>query len=60
MKTDSNVLMPLLGIILVAVLGLVYYLGGLLAAKYFGTGVWLWIALILTPASFLVLVDFSR
>lgn len=62
MKTDSNVSLPLLGILLVAVVGLVLYLVGFVLA-HFGVPVaafWIYVALALVPVSFLVLIDFSR
>lgn len=62
MKTDSNVSLPLLGILLVAVVGLVLYLVGFVLA-HFGVPIasfWIYVALALVPVSFLVLIDFSR
>ncbi|MHC8495069.1 hypothetical protein ACTU44_20450 [Thalassospira sp. SM2505] len=62
MKTDSNVSLPLLGILLVAVIGLVLYLVGFVLA-HLGVPVasfWIYVALALVPVSFLVLIDFSR
>ena len=62
MKTDTQVAAGLLGILLVAVLGLVYYLGGYLIAKYTGGAAvpWLYLSLVLAPVGFLALIDFSR
>ncbi|AJD50561.1 putative membrane protein [Thalassospira sp. MBR-102] len=62
MKTDSKVSLPLLGILLVAVIGLVLYLAGYVLA-HFGVpiaSVWIYVALALVPVVFLVLLDFSR
>ena len=62
MKTDSNVSLPLLGILLVAVIGLALYLAGYVLAAL-GVPVasfWIYVALALVPVSFLVLIDFSR
>tara|TARA_R110000803_G_scaffold12731_3_gene36349 strand:+ start:852 stop:1331 length:480 start_codon:yes stop_codon:yes gene_type:complete len=62
MKTDSNVSLPLLGILLVAVIGLVLYLVGFVLA-HFGIPIasaWIYVALALVPVVFVVLFDFSR
>lgn len=62
MKTDSKVSLPLLGILLVAVVGLVLYLVGFVLA-HFGVPIasaWLYVALALVPVVFIVLFDFSR
>lgn len=62
MKTDSNVSLPLLGILLVAVVGLVLYLAGYVLG-HFGIPVasfWIYVALALVPVCFLALIDFSR
>ncbi|MEQ8287848.1 hypothetical protein [Thalassospira sp.] len=62
MKSDSTVSLPLLGILLVAVVGLALYVIGFVLA-HFGVSVasfWLYVALALVPVSFLVLFDFSR
>jgi uncharacterized membrane protein len=62
MKTDSKVALPLLGILLVAVIGLALYLAGSVLA-HFGISIasaWLYVALALVPVCFLILFDFSR
>ena len=59
---DSKVSLPLLGILLVAVIGLVLYLAGYVLA-HFGipvASIWIYVALALVPVCFLVLLDFSR
>ncbi|NIY76509.1 hypothetical protein HED22_12740 [Thalassospira sp. HF15] len=62
MKSDSKVSLPLLGILLVAVIGLALYLAGYVLAAL-GVPVasfWIYVALALVPVTFLVLIDFSR
>ncbi|OKH88768.1 hypothetical protein [Thalassospira sp. TSL5-1] len=62
MKTDSKVALPLIGILLVAVIGLVLYLTGFVFAAL-GISIasaWIYVALALVPVAFLVLIDFSR
>jgi len=62
MKTDSKVALPLIGILLVAVIGLVLYLSGFVLAAL-GISIasaWIYVALALVPVAFLVLLDFSR
>jgi len=62
MKTDSNVSLPLLGILLVAVAGLTLYVVGFVLA-HFGISIasfWIYVALALVPVTFLILFDFSR
>ena len=62
MKTDSKVSLPLLGILLVAVIGLALYLAGYVLAAL-GVPVasfWIYVALALVPVSVRVLIDFSR
>lgn len=62
MKSDSKVSLPLLGILLVAVIGLSLYLAGyvLAALGISVASIWLYVALALVPVTFLVLIDFSR
>ena len=53
MKTDSKVSLPLLGILLVAVIGLVLYLAWYVLA-HFGipvASIWIYVALALVPAA---------
>ncbi|MDP2696562.1 hypothetical protein [Thalassospira sp.] len=62
MKTDIKVALPLLGILLVAVIGLVLYLAGYVLG-HFGVpfaSIWLYVALALVPVAFLIMFDFSR
>lgn len=62
MKTDSKVSLPLIGILLVAVVGLALYLAGYVLAVM-GipvASIWIYVALALVPVCFLVLIDFSR
>jgi|TARA_R110000751_G_scaffold2036_9_gene10962 hypothetical protein len=62
MKTDSKVALPLIGILLVAVIGLVLYLTGFVLATL-GISIasaWIYVALALVPVAFLILLDFSR
>ncbi|WP_033068152.1 hypothetical protein [Thalassospira australica] len=62
MKTDSKVSLPLIGILLVAVVGLALYLAGYVLAVL-GipvASIWIYVALALVPVCFLVLIDFSR
>lgn len=61
MKSDAEVALPLIGILVVAVVGLgLYLMSYVFGVLGITVAPWIIVALVLVPIGFLALVDFSR
>ena len=61
MKSDAEVALPLIGILVVAVVGLgLYMMSYVFGVLGITVAPWIIVALVLVPIGFLALVDFSR